>query len=52
VQALFYESLKIGSELANIVGYDHNEEKWTGHAEKTTGSNRPRILGHQNWILL
>jgi predicted glycogen debranching enzyme len=34
VQALFYESLKIGSELAKIVGDDHNKEKWTNHAEK------------------
>lgn len=34
VQALFYESLKIGSELARIVGDDYNEEKWTKRAEK------------------
>jgi GH15 family glucan-1,4-alpha-glucosidase len=33
VQALFYESLKIGSELAKIVGDDHNKEKWTRRAE-------------------
>jgi neutral trehalase len=34
VQALFHESLKIASELAKIVGDDHNEEKWTRCAEK------------------
>jgi predicted glycogen debranching enzyme len=34
VQALFYESLKIGSELATIVGDEHNKEKWTRRAEK------------------
>ncbi|MGA8081862.1 MAG: amylo-alpha-1,6-glucosidase [Candidatus Nitrosopolaris sp.] len=34
VQALFHESLKIGSELARVVGDDHNEEKWTKRAEK------------------
>ncbi|HET7147809.1 MAG TPA: amylo-alpha-1,6-glucosidase [Candidatus Nitrosopolaris sp.] len=34
VQALFYESLKIGSELARIVGDEQNEEKWTKRAEK------------------
>lgn len=34
VQALFHESLKIGSELARIVGDDHNEDKWTKRAEK------------------
>jgi predicted glycogen debranching enzyme len=34
VQALFYESLKIGSELATIVGDEHNKEKWSRRAEK------------------
>jgi glycogen debranching enzyme len=34
VQALFYESLKIGSELAKIVEDDHIEEKWTRRAKK------------------
>ena len=28
IQALFYESLSIGSELAGIVGDDDNRRKW------------------------
>jgi glycogen debranching enzyme len=33
VQALFYESLKIGGELARIVGDSYNEERWFEHAQ-------------------
>jgi glycogen debranching enzyme len=33
VQALFYESLKIGTELAIIVGDSGNEKKWSNHAK-------------------
>jgi glycogen debranching enzyme len=34
IQALFYESLKIGSDLARIVGDNYNREKWQKSAEK------------------
>ncbi len=33
VQALFYESLKIGSELAALAGDDSNEKKWSVNAK-------------------
>jgi glycogen debranching enzyme len=33
VQALFYESLKIGSELAGIVGDNYNRKRWRQKAE-------------------
>jgi glycogen debranching enzyme len=32
IQGLFYESLKIGSELAEIVGDKYNRQKWLEHA--------------------
>ena len=32
VQALFYEGLKIGSELATIVGDHSNEQKWSNNS--------------------
>jgi glycogen debranching enzyme len=34
VQALFYESLKIGSELASIVGDSYNHKRWKQNAER------------------
>src|SRR5919197_661481 len=34
IQALFYESLKIGSQLAAIVGDNYNQEKWCTSAER------------------
>jgi glycogen debranching enzyme len=34
VQALFYESLKIGSELASIVGDSYNRKRWKHKAEQ------------------
>jgi GH15 family glucan-1,4-alpha-glucosidase len=34
VQALFYESLKIGSDLAGVVGDSHNQEGWLKHAKE------------------
>ncbi|MFL6476649.1 MAG: amylo-alpha-1,6-glucosidase [Nitrososphaera sp.] len=34
VQALFYESLKIGSELADIVGDNYNHKRWRQKAEQ------------------
>ena len=34
VQALFYESLKIGSELAGIVGDSYNRKRWKQKAEQ------------------
>jgi glycogen debranching enzyme len=34
VQALFYESLKIGSELAEAVEDKYHYEKWSSHAKK------------------
>jgi glycogen debranching enzyme len=34
VQALFYQSLKIGSELAGIVGDSYNQERWGQEAEQ------------------
>jgi glycogen debranching enzyme len=34
VQALFYESLKIGSELAEIVGDSYNQKRWRQNAEQ------------------
>jgi len=34
IQALFYENLKIGSELARIVGDNYNQEKWLKYAEQ------------------
>src|SRR5919112_2764481 len=34
IQALFYESLKIGSDLARIVGDNYNKEKWQKSAEQ------------------
>lgn len=34
VQALFYESLKIGSELASIVGDSYNSKRWKHEAEQ------------------
>lgn len=34
IQALFYESLKIGSELANIVGDNYHQEEWCKEAER------------------
>jgi glycogen debranching enzyme len=33
IQALFYQSLSIGSELAEIVGDDYNQERWLRSAE-------------------
>jgi glycogen debranching enzyme len=34
VQALFYENLKIGSELANMVGDSYNRKRWKQEAEQ------------------
>ena len=34
IQALFYENLKIGSELARIVGDNYNQERWLRYAEQ------------------
>src|SRR6188472_2943284 len=34
IQALFYESLKIGSELARVVDDNYNQEKWLKYAEQ------------------
>jgi hypothetical protein len=34
IQALFYESLVIGSELAGIVGDSNNEDRWKQNAEQ------------------
>jgi GH15 family glucan-1,4-alpha-glucosidase len=34
VQALFYENLKIGSELANMVGDSYNRKRWKQKAEQ------------------
>src|ERR671923_381860 len=34
IQALFYESLKIGSELAAIVGDSANQDKWSDRAKQ------------------
>jgi GH15 family glucan-1,4-alpha-glucosidase len=34
IQALFYESLKIGSDLATIIGDNHNRKKWQKAAEQ------------------
>jgi glycogen debranching enzyme len=34
VQALFYESLKIGSELAGIVGDNYNQKRWSQNADQ------------------
>ena len=34
VQALFYESLKIGSETAGIVGDSHDQKRWEQDAEQ------------------
>jgi glycogen debranching enzyme len=34
VQALFYESLKIGSELARVVGDGYNHKRWKQDAEQ------------------
>jgi glycogen debranching enzyme len=34
IQALFYESLKIGSQLAGIVGDNYNQERWLRYAEQ------------------
>ncbi|HZB79745.1 MAG TPA: amylo-alpha-1,6-glucosidase, partial [Nitrososphaera sp.] len=34
VQALFYESLNIGSELAEIVGDSYNQKRWRQRAEQ------------------
>jgi GH15 family glucan-1,4-alpha-glucosidase len=34
VQALFYENLKIGSELASIVGDSYNRKRWKQKAEQ------------------
>lgn len=34
IQALFYESLGIGSELAAIAGDSENERRWSGRAEE------------------
>ena len=34
VQALFYESLKIGSDLARVVGDSRNQEGWLKHAKE------------------
>jgi glycogen debranching enzyme len=34
IQALFYESLKIGSDLARIVGDNYNMQKWQKSAEE------------------
>jgi glycogen debranching enzyme len=34
IQGLFYESLKIGSELAEIVGDKYNRQKWLEHARQ------------------
>jgi glycogen debranching enzyme len=34
IQALFYENLKIGSELARIVDDNYNQEKWLKYAEQ------------------
>src|ERR671935_2216806 len=34
IQALFYESLKIGGQLAAIVGDKYNQEKWCTFAER------------------
>ena len=36
VQALFCESLKIGSELARIVGDNYNQERWSRCADQLT----------------
>src|SRR5919112_2412085 len=44
VQALFYESLKIGSELAGIVGDSHNQERWGQEAEQLTLK-----IDHEYW---
>ena len=34
IQALFYESLKIGVDLARIAGDSYNEERWIGRAQQ------------------
>ena len=44
VQALFYESLNIGSELAGIVGDGYNRKKWKQEAEQVALK-----IDHEYW---
>ena len=44
VQALFYENLKIGSELASIVGDSYNRKRWKQKAEQLALN-----IDHEYW---
>ncbi len=44
IQALFYESLKIGSELAAIAGDGGSESMWSGRAEELKG-----VIDREYW---
>jgi GH15 family glucan-1,4-alpha-glucosidase len=44
VQALFYESLKIGSDLAGIVGDGYNHKRWKQKAEQLAHK-----IDHEYW---
>jgi predicted glycogen debranching enzyme len=44
VQALFFESLKIGSELAGIVGDSYNRKRWKKKAEQLAHK-----IDHEYW---
>lgn len=47
VQALFYEGLKIGSELATIVGDHSNEQKWS-HNSRLLRDRIDRVYWNEN----
>ncbi|HVX03409.1 MAG TPA: amylo-alpha-1,6-glucosidase [Nitrososphaera sp.] len=44
VQALFYESLAVGSDLARLVGDDESEERWTDRADELK-----RMINEEYW---
>lgn len=44
VQALFYESLRIGSELAAIAGDSHSQKKWAQRADELL-----RLIDREYW---